>query len=65
LNTLLHSVEVTVGKKGIIEYHQARKFDAPRIALDILHAKMKLDWTPKVSLEQGLAQTWQWMSTII
>jgi len=65
LNSLLKSVEKTIGKKGIVEYQETRKFDAPRIALDILHAKSILNWTPQVTLEQGLAQTWQWMSTII
>jgi UDP-glucose 4-epimerase len=65
LNTLLHKVEVTIGKKGIVEYQEPRKFDAHRILLDIQHAKSELNWTPKVSLDQGIEQTWQWMSTII
>jgi UDP-glucose 4-epimerase len=65
LNTLLKSIEGVVGKKGVVEYQPARKFDAPRIALDINRAKRELDWKPKVSLQQGITQTWDWMSTVI
>lgn len=65
LNMLLKSVEETVGKKGMVEYQSGRKFDAPHIALDISRTEQELGWTPKVSLEHGLALTWNWMSTII
>lgn len=40
-------------------------FDAPRIILDTRLARQELDWRPKVSLKQGLAQTWTWMSSTI
>ena len=58
-------VEETVGKKAIIEYDSARKFDAPRIILDTRLACQELNWQPKVSLTQGLTQTWRWMSATI
>ena len=62
---LLKLVQETVGKKGIVEYSPAREFDAPRIVLDTRLARQELDWRPKVSLKQGLAQTWAWMSSTI
>ena len=65
LNSLLKSIEDTVGKKAIVEYHPARKFDASRIVLDIKRAERELDWAPGISLQQGLTKTWEWMSTIV
>jgi len=62
---LLRLVEETVGKKGIVEYSLARKFDAPRIILDTRLARQELNWQPTVSLAQGLTQTWRWMSATI
>jgi UDP-glucose 4-epimerase len=62
---LLELVEETVGKKALVEYSPARKFDAPRIVLDTRLARRELNWRPKVSLAQGLAQTWTWMSSTI
>lgn len=34
-----------------------------RRVMDITRAKDWLDWEPKVSLEEGLRKTWEWLST--
>ncbi len=60
---LVGLVEQTVGQKARIEYKPARKFDARRIVLDTRLASRELGWRPNVSLEQGLAQTWEWLSS--
>ena len=62
LSGLLQLVEETVGKKAVVDYQPGRDFDAPRILLDTRRAKRELNWQPKVSLVDGLAQTWEWMS---
>jgi len=62
LNQLIVLVEETVGQKAVVEYSPARKFDASRIVLDTRLACQELNWRPRVSLAQGLAQTWAWMS---
>ena len=59
---LLQLAEETVGRKAVIDYQPARKFDAPRIFLDTQRARQELNWQPKVSMREGLAQTWAWMS---
>lgn len=65
LARLLESVEETVGKNAIVEYHPAREFDAPRIALDTSLAMRVLKWQKEVSLNQGLARTWSWISATL
>lgn len=58
---LLRMIEEAVGKRARVEYTPARQFDAPRIVLDTGPARQELGWQPKVSLADGLAQTWKWM----
>ena len=60
---LLARVEQTVGQKARVEYKPARKFDARRIMLDTSLASRELGWRCKISLEHGLAKTWEWMSS--
>jgi UDP-glucose 4-epimerase len=62
---LINYVEKTIDKKARVEYLPGRKFDASRIILDTSQAKKILQWEPKVEIEQGLAKTWDWMSTAI
>ena len=62
LMSLVQLVEETVGKKAVVDYQPGRDFDAPRILLDTSRAKRELYWEPKVSLADGLAQTWEWMA---
>ena len=40
----------------------ARLGDLQRSVLDVSRAREALDWTPQLSLEQGLAETWGWFS---
>ncbi len=51
-----------VAKKNIkINYLPARDFDVPVNVLDITRAKSTLGWHPKISLETGIGQTFNWM----
>ena len=65
LSQLLKLVEETVGKKAIVEYSPTRAFDAPRIILDTRLARQELGWQAMVSIKQGLAQTWDSLSSTI
>ncbi|GLQ49265.1 NAD-dependent epimerase/dehydratase family protein [Dyella flava] len=46
-----------------VEYLPARKFDVPKIVLDISAAQRRFDWAPGVSLQEGLARTWDSLRT--
>lgn len=65
LNELLAYVEKTVGEKASVEYLPPRKFDAPRVVLDTQVARRTLNWRPRVTLTEGLVETWDWMSKTI
>ena len=40
----------------------ARLGDARRSVLDVSHAAEELGWRPRVPLEDGLRQTWEWLT---
>jgi UDP-glucose 4-epimerase len=61
---LLKLIENVVGKTARVQYAPARQFDAQRIVLNTGLARQELGWHAKVSLADGLAKTWTWMSTI-
>jgi UDP-glucose 4-epimerase len=64
LNQLVGLVERIVGRAARVEYSAARTFDAPHIDLETSRAEQALGWRPQVSLDQGLARTWEWMSSV-
>ena len=59
---LLQLAEETVGRKAIVDFQPGRSFDTTRLLLDTHLAEHELNWQPQVSLSNGLAQTWLWMS---
>lgn len=42
-------------------YKPGRSFDVPRIVLDIGHARRTYGWQPRIGLDAGLAETWDWV----
>ena len=65
LNQLIHTIETVTGEKAKIVYNQVRNFDAPRISLDTRLAQQELDWHPKVTLIEGIQETYSWVLSII
>ena len=43
-------------------FEPARLGDARRSVLDVTHAADGLGWRPRVSLEEGLRRTWEWLT---
>lgn len=61
LNELLQRIEGIVGRKAIVNYSDARNFDALHIKLDTQVTEQCLKWTPQYSLSEGLSETWTWI----
>jgi len=64
LNELLTVIHRVTGRPLQATYSEARRFDVPELVLDTTRAKRYLHWEPKVSLEEGVARTWQWIQTL-
>jgi UDP-glucose 4-epimerase len=64
LNDLVKRVEETVQKQAIVKYQPSRGIDAPEITLDTELANQELDWRPHVSLSEGIARTWTWITSL-
>jgi UDP-glucose 4-epimerase len=64
LRQLIDMAEEVVGKKASVTFDAARGFDVPRLSLDTRRASREMGWTPKVSLSDGMLQTWRWMSQV-
>ncbi|OYP39175.1 NAD-dependent epimerase/dehydratase family protein [Rhodopirellula sp. MGV] len=60
LNTLIAMLEERLGKKAKINYKPFHQADMMTTSADISKAKELLDWTPEVSLEEGLDASVDW-----
>ncbi len=61
---LVAAIELVVGKKVELEFLPARSLDVPINVLDIKRAECELDWTPKVSLNDGLLRMKNWITNM-
>lgn len=62
LNVLLTMIETTANRPLQRHWQPARGVDIPRISLDITRAETCFGWQPRISMKEGLADTWQWMT---
>jgi UDP-glucose 4-epimerase len=51
----------TVGGNISPVYKPGRNFDVPRVVLDVGKARRDLRWGKRISLEDGVADTWAWV----
>lgn len=61
LNELIALLEKVLGKEIRRDYRPGRPFDVPVSVLCNQRARRELDWTPAISLEEGLQRTVAWM----
>jgi UDP-glucuronate 4-epimerase len=60
LSYLLELIEKALGKKANIKYMDAVPGDVPLTIADISKAKFRLDYIPKINIEEGIANFIQW-----
>lgn len=58
LNQLCNLVREVTGESLPVEYLPARKFDVPKVVLDISATSKQFGWMPNISMKEGLARTW-------
>jgi UDP-glucuronate 4-epimerase len=63
LTELIRAIEITVGKKAIIEYHSMQSGDVPVTYADITKSKQVLGYMPETSLHAGLENMYKWLIT--
>jgi UDP-glucose 4-epimerase len=64
LNQLIKTISQVVPVEFQVQYESARIFDVPELVLDISHAEYNLNWSAKISLEEGIKRTWDWVQTV-
>jgi UDP-glucose 4-epimerase len=57
-------LEEICGRPVLIERHEEQKGDVPHTYADISAARKDLDYNPRISLEDGLREQWQWIQTV-
>lgn len=62
VNTLVNTLQKVSGSTTPVDYAPARAGELLRSALDTAKARATLGWSPQVSLEQGLASTYQYFA---
>ena len=63
LNEILSIIEAQTGSELRIVYKDRRVFDGPINVLDTSLARDQLKWTPRISLQEGIARTMRWLKT--
>lgn len=63
LNELLHLISGVVGEQPEVEYVSGRSLDVPVSVLDVSRAEEELGWEPQVKLAEGIAWSWDWISS--
>jgi UDP-glucose 4-epimerase len=57
---LVSAVQRVTGRRLDLVFRPARGFDVPHIILSRRRAEAKFGWVPRVNLEDGLKDTWEW-----
>ena len=64
LNEIIETIKKVTSKDVKVSYVNSNKFDVSKVCLDINKAKKNLDFQPKVSLEQGIKETWDFIKQL-
>lgn len=64
LNEIIEMIKKVTSKDVKVSYVNSNKFDVSKVCLDINNAKKILDFQPKVDLEQGVKETWDFIKQL-
>ena len=63
LEDFISIIENTLWKKAIKNYMELQPWDVPATWADLTYTKEKLNWTPKIKLEDWLGKYIDWFKT--
>lgn len=58
------AVLATTGRPVVPEFRPGRSFDVPRVVLNIDRARQTFGWAPRIGLDDGIAETWDWVRAL-
>jgi nucleoside-diphosphate-sugar epimerase len=61
---ILHKLEAIAGRKVKVRQKPARPGDQAQTCADTTKLRHHLDWIPRTSLDEGLAQQWEWQAKL-
>ncbi len=61
LNKIIDIIKNITNKNPIVEYIDNKVYDVSNFVLDITKSKNECNWTPVISIEEGIEQTWKWI----
>lgn len=65
IRSIVDAIRRIVGQDGPpppeVIYKPGRPYDVPRVVLDITCARQSFGWAPEIGLDEGLAETWEWV----
>jgi UDP-glucose 4-epimerase len=62
LNEIKRIIETTCKVQLDVQYKTARQIDVKKIVLNSSPIRDQFNWQPRVSLEEGIASTWAWLT---
>jgi UDP-glucose 4-epimerase len=61
VNRVLTIAERICGAPVQVKHREARSADVREVVLDVSRIRERLGWQPRISLEEGILQTWEWL----
>lgn len=61
INDVITTITKVIGKEVNPIHKPGRGFDVPRVVLDISSIRQETGWSPTITLEEGIADTWKWV----
>lgn len=58
---IVETILRTTGSEAMPVYKPGRSFDVPRVVLNIDAARTTFDWQPRLSIDAGIANAWNWV----
>lgn len=59
IREVLEFIEQAVGRKPPVTWREGRRFDVPKVVLDIAKAEGDFAWHPEIGLADGIRRTWE------